>query len=119
MLVGGGGSDRLLGGLGRDILIGGAGQSTLQAGSGGDILIGGTTTYDTNAAALAALVAEWGSSDDYATRITNLIANLNGNTVHDNGMADSLYGGAGMDWYFAGMMDVLFSNTTGEVVTQV
>src|SRR5206468_1687109 len=57
VLVGGGGSDRLIGGLGRDILIGGAGLSTLQAGSGGDILVGGTTSYDGNAAALAALLA--------------------------------------------------------------
>ena len=111
VLVGGGGSDRLLGGLGRDILIGGAGKATLQAGSGDDILIGGTTAYDNNAAALAAILAEWASADDYATRIGRLTGSmsgglngayfLNASTVHGNGLADYLYGGPGMDWYFA------------------
>jgi len=130
VLVGGGGTDRLIGGQGRDILIGGAGQATLQAGSGGDILIGGTIAYDNNAAALAAILAEWARTDiDYATRIAHLTGSMSGgingnylldtSTVHGNNLADSLYGGNGMDWFFAGMMDVLFNNTTGEVVTQL
>src|SRR5205085_3461588 len=73
VLVGGGGTDRLLGGQGRDLLIGGAGQATLQAGSGGDILIGGTTAYDNNAAALAAILAEWGRTDiGYTARMADL-----------------------------------------------
>jgi Ca2+-binding RTX toxin-like protein len=129
VLVGGGGTVRLLGGQGRDILIGGAGQATLQAGAGGDILIGGTTDYDNNAAALAALLAEWGSADDYATRIARLIGSMSGglnggyllkaSAVHGNGLADSLYGGPGMDWFFASMMDVIFNKTSGEVVTTI
>jgi len=129
VLVGGGGTDRLIGGQGRDILIGGAGQATLQAGSGGDILIGGTTNYDNNAAALAAILAEWGSNDDYSTRMARLNGSmsgglngsylLNSSTVHGNGLADNLYGGSGLDWYFAGMMDVLFNKTPGEVVTPI
>jgi Ca2+-binding RTX toxin-like protein len=125
VLVGGGGTDRLIGGQGRDVLIGGAGQATLQAGSNanpllsGDILIGGTTDYDNNAAALAAILAEWGSTDSYTTRIASLMGTLNPSTVHDNGMADNLYGGTGMDWFFAGMMDVLFNKTAGEVVTTI
>jgi Ca2+-binding RTX toxin-like protein len=126
VLVGGGGADRLIGGLGADVLIGGSGLSTLQAGSGGDILIGGATDYDTNAAALASVLAEWNSSNSYATRITHLtnggglnIVLLNSSTVHSNGLADKLYGGAGMDWYFAGMMDVIFNRTTGETVTSI
>jgi Ca2+-binding RTX toxin-like protein len=129
VLVGGGGNNRLLGGQGRDILIGGAGRSTLQAGAGGDILIGGTTAYDSNVAALASILAEWGSADDYATRIARLAGSisgglngvyfLNANTVHDNDLADYLYGGAGLDWYFAGLMGVLFNKTTGEDSTQI
>ena len=130
VLVGGGGSDRLIGGLGRDILIGGAGLSTLQAGSGGDILVGGTTAYDGNAAALAALLAEWGRTDiDYATRIGQLNGSLSGglngpyflnpSTVLSNGLVNKLYGGAELDWFFAGIKDVLFNKTTGEVVTQI
>jgi Ca2+-binding RTX toxin-like protein len=125
--VGGGGTDRLVGGQGRDILIGGAGQATLEAGAGGDILIGGTTAYDNNAAALAAVLAEWSRTDiDYTTRIAHLTGNMSGGlngsyllkagTVQGNGLADNLYGGPGMDWYFAGMMDVISNKTAGEMV---
>src|SRR5205807_5332303 len=117
VLVGGTGTDRLIGGQGRDILIGGSGASTLNAGSGGDILIGGTTAYDNNAAALAAVLAEWSRTDiDYSTRIAHLTGSLTGGlngsyllnagTVHGNGLADTLNGGSGMDWFLAGMTDV-------------
>jgi len=119
VLVGGSGSDRLLGGQGRDILIGGSGPSTLQAGSGGDILIGGTTSFDNNAAALAAVLAEWSRTDvDYATRIAHLMGTLTGglnhnsdsttfyylnpSTVQNDGMVNNLFGGPGQDWFFAG-----------------
>jgi len=79
VLVGGGGTDRLLGGQGRDILIGGSGPSTLQAGSGGDIFIGGTTSYDNNAAALATVLAEWSRTDiAYSARIAHLIGTSSG-----------------------------------------
>ena len=129
VLVGGGGTDRLIGGQGRDILIGGPGASTLQAGSGGDILIGGTTSYDNNAAALAALLAEWGRTDEtYAQRTADLLngGGLNGNYLLNPAtvQADSstnynyLYGGAGLDWYFAGVHD-LFNQSAGEMVTHV
>src|SRR5438093_9176751 len=138
VLVGGGGTDRLIGGPGRDILIGGAGQATLQAGAGGDILIGGTTAYDNNAAALAAVLAEWSRTDiDYTARMADLTNTTGGmnvingmyfflnngmsgpRTVFGNGLADNLYGGAGLDWYFAGMTDVLLNKTNGEVMTSI
>jgi len=119
VLVGGSGSDRLLGGQGRDVLIGGSGPSTLNAGSGGDILIGGTTSFDNNAAALAAVLAEWSRTDiDYATRVAHLMGTMTGglnhnsdssvfyylntSTVQNDGMVNNLYGGAGQDWFFAG-----------------
>jgi hypothetical protein len=44
---------------------------------------------------------------------------LNASTANSNGLADNLYGGPGMDWFFAGMMDVFFNKTTGEVVTLI
>jgi Ca2+-binding RTX toxin-like protein len=130
VLVGGGGTVRLIGGQGRDILIGGAGQATLQAGAGGDILIGGTTAFDNNAAALAAVLAEWGRTDiDYTTRMSHLNGSLSGglngayylntSTVHGNSLADNLYGGAGMDWYLAGLADVFFNKSAGEVVSSI
>ena len=93
-------------------------------------IVGGTTAYDNNAAALAAILAEWSRADiDYATRMAHLTGSLSGglngtnvlntSTVHSNGLADSLYGGSGMDWYLAGVADLFFSKTTGEVVTQI
>jgi hypothetical protein len=137
VVVGGGGSNKLIGGLGRDILIAGAGPSTLQAGNppsmppgqGGAILIGGTTDFDNNAAALASILAEWSRTDiDYSMRIAHLMGPtgglngsnfLNATTVHDNHMVDTLTGGSGMDWFFAGMTDVLKNQATGETVTPI
>jgi hypothetical protein len=69
-LVGGRGPDVLLGGPGRDILIGGPGRNLLIGGAGHDVLvgcrghdveIGGRTAFDSNDAALAAIMAEWTS----------------------------------------------------------
>jgi hypothetical protein len=136
VLVGGGGSDLLLGGLGPDVLIGGAGPSTLRAGSGGDILIGGTTSFDNNAAALAAVLAEWSRTDaDYATRIGHLTGTmtgglnhnsdssvfyyLNSSTVSSESAVNSLIGGAGQDWFFAGVTDVISNKASGETVTSI
>jgi len=131
VLVGGAGSDTLFGGLGRDIEIGGSGPSTLHAGNWGDILIGGTTDWDTNAAALAAVLAEWGRTDaDYATRIAHLMnggglnVTMNGNvllnssTVHSDGMTNYLFGGAGLDWFFVGMTDIVITKPKGQTYTQ-
>src|SRR5262249_58718882 len=80
-------------------------------GNGGDdILIGGTTSYDANPAALCALLAEWGRADaSYSTRVNHLKngGGLNGAyllttaVVHDDGVTDTLYGNAGLDWFFA------------------
>jgi hypothetical protein len=128
VLVGGGGADRLIGGRGSDILIGGSGKSTLQAGSGGDILIGGTTDFDNNAGSLASVLAEWSSADDYTTRVARITGSmsgglntvlLNSSTVHANGQADNLYGGAGLDWYFAGVLDVLYNKAVSEVISPI
>jgi Ca2+-binding RTX toxin-like protein len=130
VLEGGAGNDSLVGGRGRDLLIGGLGVDTLQAGSGGDLLIGGTTSYDDNYVALAAVLAEWSRTDiAYASRMAHLNGSagggLNGNyflnstTVQTDSSANSLYGGAGQDWYFAGVLDTVFNQTSGEVVTPI
>jgi len=72
-----------------------------------------------------------GTDIDYATRIAHLTSGgglnvtTSGNillklsTIHSNGLADKLYGGAGMDRFFAGMQDLLFNQKTGEVTTQI
>jgi hypothetical protein len=110
VLVGGAGDDTLLGGGGRDLLFGGAGTDVLRGGAGDDLLVGGPTAYDADLAALALLRAEWTRTDaDYLTRISHLngsaagglngSAVLNGQTVHDDGCVDDLWGEAGQDWF--------------------
>jgi Ca2+-binding RTX toxin-like protein len=134
-IVGGGGNDILVGGPGNDeliasgssrsILIGGAGQDTLTGGSGDDILIGGTTAYDANTTALLAIMKEWKQrSVSYADRIAYIrgtkSGGLNGNfffsssTVSDDGVADTLTGGAGLDWFWAGTQDTTDRNPATE-----
>jgi Ca2+-binding RTX toxin-like protein len=77
ILVGGAGNDSLTGGSGRDILIGGIGADTLTGNGDDDILIAGTTDYDANAAALFALMNEWGRTDEsYSTRVSNLLGGI-------------------------------------------
>jgi hypothetical protein len=118
ILVGGAGNDTLIGGDGRDILIGGLGSDTLLGGAGDDVLIGGTTAYDANYAALVALHAEWVRTDQtYAQRVAHLTdgGGLNGGyrlyvgwlsrTVYDDGAANTLTGGDGLDWFFANSSD--------------
>ena len=130
LLMGGGGNDSLQGGNGRAILIGGTGADSLRAGNGDSMLIAGTTDYDTNGQALAAILAEWSRADrPYQTRIADLsgsgVGGLNGSSVldlsnvHANGAADSLYGGKGMDWFFAASNDKIHSRRTGEILTVI
>jgi hypothetical protein len=138
VLQGGGGGNILFGGLGRDLLIAGSGGSQLHAGSGDDLLIGGTTdydltsramTYDKKLAALEAILAEWGSADSYTTRVNDLLFGggsngqclLNASTVHDNGQVDTLFGatGSALDWFLAGLTDVVKHKQTGEVQTTI
>jgi hypothetical protein len=103
-------------------LIAGAGAATLNAGLQDDILFAGWTdydisssgmTYDQKLAAVHAIIAEWGSADSYAARLSALSGYLNTNTVHDNyvsgvAVVDQLYGKRNAnDWFFAGVNDHL------------
>ena len=86
-------------------------------------------TYDQKLAALDAIMAEWGSTDSYTTRVNDLLgggglngpALLNTSTVHDNGKVDTLIGttGSAVDWFLAGLTDVVKHKTTGEVQTTI
>jgi Ca2+-binding RTX toxin-like protein len=115
ILVGGDGDDELDGGAGRDLLIGGDGKDELEGGGGDDLLIAGFTAFDSNAKALDAILAEWTSSRDYFTRVTNLTGEGFGPrandayfllaagplaTVFDDADRDDLEGGSGRDWFF-------------------
>ena len=125
------GNDTLNGGKGRNLLIGGTGADSLGA-QGDDILIAGTTAFDNQEAALAAIMAEWGSADSYATRVKYLSqgGGLNGSfllkatTVFDDSSPDKLTGGAGQDWFFAnvlgaGTLDKVTGKHKSDVVTDI
>ena len=74
-------------------------------------------------------MAEWGSSDSYATRVNDRShgGGLNGSyllnaaTVHENGQADTLSdsGVAQSDWFFAGMTDVVKKKGSGDQQTLI
>lgn len=141
VLIGNAGADSLVGGNGRELLIGGAGADTLKGGGDDDILIGGYTDYDANLTALCAIMSEWGRTDansSYSTRVKNLTDGsgspnrLNGSyfltaksvhTVYDDAAIDSLFGEAGLDWFFArktgNKKDKVNDLSTGEVVTTI
>jgi hypothetical protein len=122
---------------GSNLLIGGGGKDSPTAGSGGDILIGGRTSYDTNAAALQALLAAWDQAAvGYGDRVAALQAGvtytdgtgthtaaLNPTTVFDDAAADVLTGGSGLDWFFAHpagtSKDTINNLQSDEVVTSI
>jgi len=130
ILIGGTGADVLTGGSGVSLLIGGKGADQLKGGSGGDLLIGGSTDFDSNNTALMAILAEWQSNAPYVVRISHLTmgGGLNGSnkllanvTVHDDGAADGLTGGAALtpgalDWFFKGSLDTISNYEPGELI---
>jgi hypothetical protein len=69
------------------------------------------------------IMAEWNSTDSYATRTTALATYLNTSTVHDNGVADQLQGGGAMDWVFADLSgpnkDRLDGLRTGDTIVGI
>jgi Ca2+-binding RTX toxin-like protein len=113
LLLGGTGNDVLHGGAGHDILVGGLGadrvygSDTLTQGTDSDLLIAGTTAFDANDAAMRAIVNEWQSGRSYAERTTRLASGADGlpllglTTVSDDLEANQLFGGTGLDWFFA------------------
>jgi hypothetical protein len=113
LLVGDANANVLIGGTGRNVIIGGAGADTLDASAAtsDNILIGGTTDFDTNAADLDAIFAEWTRTDlGFRERFSDLSSGTNGQgatplnqvngqlilltptTVHADSSADTLTG---------------------------
>jgi hypothetical protein len=124
ILVGGAGNDLILGGQGRDLLIGGGGSDQLVGGPGGDILVGAATAYDdpcyqANRAALTAIRAVWTSSLTYSSQVAGVLGWLGGSAVQDDGGADTLAGGAGLDLFFAGLTDAVTGLQKGERVVAI
>jgi Ca2+-binding RTX toxin-like protein len=128
ILLGGDGNDRLEGRNGADILIGGLGADLLWGGNsaavrvldGEDLLIGGTTSYDDNPAALAAIFSTWRAADTYANRVnalmngTNGLPQLNGTTVANDLAVDDMYGNTGLDWFFCSSAQDLVRDRFGD-----
>ena len=110
VILGGDGNDTLYGGQKTSLIISGAGDNTLRGGKGQNILIAGTTTYDSNDAALLA-IANCNSVRSLfaATRNGNTkYAQLRmGDTVQDSGAHNVLFGGAGQNWYLPGLHGVI------------
>lgn len=128
VLLGSEGDDLLVGGTNRDLIIGGLGADRLVGKPEDDIMIGGVTLFEglLDAAdftgfadrhqALHAIMAEWTSERDYATRVANLAdgsgstdaANCSvylvaDETVFDDDAKDIMTGSAGTDWFFANL----------------
>jgi Ca2+-binding RTX toxin-like protein len=104
------------------VLIGGNGRDTIVGGPADDIVIGGSTTYSMgwHYGTLMDILAVWQSADSYTTRISNLRSGYHGlvpgTTVLDDGSADRLTGGGGMDWFFPGSHGTITDHQAGEVV---
>ena len=119
----GSGNNLLIAGQTAVSLIGAAFNSNLLPGN--NILIGGTTDYDYNSTAIDAIMTELGNAtnatfDSIVSALqsgTNGLPALNANTVHDNGLASQLVGGANLDWFFATQRDILTNFITGDVFT--
>jgi hypothetical protein len=134
VLVGGDGNDLLNGGGGRNLIIGGGGADVIFSAFGEDIVIGGFTSYDDRPAALAAIMAEWTSSNDYTTRVAHLRGDLAGGmngsvflkgkgpdaTVFDDSASDTLMAGPRQSWMFATLdgphADVVRALGKGDIV---
>jgi Ca2+-binding RTX toxin-like protein len=130
------------GGLGRDVVIGGDGSDLLLGDFDDDIMIAGTTAFDANEVALGLIMAEWTSSRSFQQRVANLEGTGSGSswtnransntflvadpgsphhvTVFDDNACDLLLGGADRDWFFAnyagpGTRDLIADLTSRDV----
>src|SRR5262249_27788066 len=81
---------------------------------------GFTTAHN---ASLAAILAEWQSGNSYSLRIAHIRGTqsgglngtnyLNSTTVSDDGAADTLTGGAGLDWFWGLLAEITDLNNGG------
>jgi hypothetical protein len=135
ILVGDANPNVLRGGTGRNLIIGGAGADQLFGGGGDNIQIGGTTAYDQDLTALAAIMKEFTRTDlNFHQRVDHLMngTGLNGSyvlntdptlgpvTVFDDGAVDVLNAGGALDWFFVHKkQDVIVNQKPGDKVTPV
>jgi Ca2+-binding RTX toxin-like protein len=124
-LVGGTGIDIVHGGAGRDFAIGGENEDLLIGGGDDDILIGGTTIYD-DVDGLDEIMAIWGSTDSFESRVAQLTGTggllaATGAVTNDDAL-DIIVGGAGRDLVFGdtnpadGVFDILALSPVQDVL---
>ncbi|MFO0966953.1 MAG: PKD domain-containing protein [Gemmataceae bacterium] len=105
LIDGGAGDDVITGGVKNDVLIGGAGADTIDGGQGDDLVLGGLfldgASFQDRQTALRSAQSTW-STSSYEARSQALRLFLAGK-VADDGVADTLHGGAGQDWFFASL----------------
>jgi hypothetical protein len=126
LLIGAGG-DTLTGGLGRrNVLVAGASASTLNAGDGEDLLIAGSTTYDTETGLTTwqQIAAYWAGSDDYATRVANLLSGtgvplLDATVVTGNGGGNMLNGNGALAFLYTDGLDAITGFDAGSQVIPI
>ena len=125
IVIGGSGNDTLLSGTGASILISNGGADQLTSWSGNALLVAGTTSYTANDTALAALLAEWGSTSSYALRAAHISGTpgglngsyyLNAMTVRGVSSAHSTLRGKSADMFLKGSADTMLGYTPGETV---
>ncbi|MBL8571852.1 MAG: M10 family metallopeptidase C-terminal domain-containing protein [Phreatobacter sp.] len=126
MLIGNGLSNVLTGGAGNDTLIGNAGQDTLIGGTGDDILDGGagvdTASYAGTAAgvtvslAIAGMQNTGGAGNDLLASIENITGGDGNDILTGDGFTNVLSGGAGNDTVSGGGGIDYLSGGTGDDV---
>jgi parallel beta-helix repeat protein len=123
ILVGNGSGILLQETAGNNLLIGGSGLAALSGGSGFDLVICGSTSYDTNAAALQAIEAFWAATNaaNFLTQVATLSGpgisggsiRLNNSTVTHANAADTVFLGSVNDWLFLRGVPPLMDVVTG------
>lgn len=106
ILVGGAGNDSLRGGKDGDLLIGGSGADTLKGLDGDDILLAADfmagESFSDIQSALRYIMEQWSAPSSYSTRI-NVLYDYVWSRVTDDDSVDTLFGGEGLDWFFANL----------------
>jgi hypothetical protein len=104
--------------------VAGGAASALTGGDGEDLLIAGSTTYDTEAGLVSwqAIAAYWAGTDDFGTRVSNLLAGTGvpildptpaTGTVVGNGGGNTLLGNGGMALIFSDGADSISNFASG------
>ncbi|MFO0867367.1 MAG: calcium-binding protein [Pirellulales bacterium] len=117
VIVGGADNDMVNGGRGRNVLIGGLGVDYVWGDIDDDLLIGSQTTHDSDPFALANISEIWRSTMPFESRIANLAALLNRDTVLDDVARDVVLGSLGRDWMIDYQLRDWFVDFNSNLVT--